>query len=64
MDPEKNSKIKNVSRVTMNIVSKQDVSSCNILHTAASLGVTDLLPEYSSPLGCNAVSQGEWLLKF
>jgi hypothetical protein len=63
MDPEKNSRIKKVSRVAMNIVSIQDVSSCDTLHTAAGLGVIDLLPENSSPLGCNAASQDECLLK-
>jgi len=36
MDPDKDSKIQNVSRVAMNIVSIPDVSSCDTLHTAAS----------------------------
>ena len=63
MDPGKNSKIQNVSQVAMNIVCIEDVSQYDTLHTAASLRVTNLLPEDSSPLGCDAVLQGEWFLK-
>jgi len=62
MDPVKNRKIQNVSRVAMNIVYIPDVSSCDTLNTAARFCVTNLrvLPEEFSPLGCDAVLQVEF----